>query len=59
MPEAEAGGAEAELQYVDVIEDTKDPQANPADEGKPRFINLSVLKYYATTMDDCAFTFRS
>jgi hypothetical protein len=35
VPEAEKGGAETELQYVEVIEDTKDPQANPADEGKP------------------------
>jgi hypothetical protein len=34
VPEAEEGGAEAELQYVEVIEDTEDPQANPADEGK-------------------------
>jgi hypothetical protein len=29
---------------VEVIEDTKDPQANPADEGKPRCINLSVFE---------------
>jgi hypothetical protein len=36
VPEAEEGGAEAELQYVEVIEDTKVTQANPADEGKPR-----------------------
>jgi hypothetical protein len=35
MPEDE-GGAEAELQYVEVIEDFEDTQANPADEGKPR-----------------------
>jgi hypothetical protein len=44
MPEAEEGGAEAELQYVQVIEDTEGTQANPADEGKaPVFQN-----YYAT-----------
>jgi hypothetical protein len=36
MPEAEERGVEAELQYVEVIEDTEDPQANPANEGKPR-----------------------
>jgi hypothetical protein len=35
VPEAEEGGAEAELQYVEVIEDTKGSQANSADEGKP------------------------
>jgi hypothetical protein len=39
VPEVEEGGAEAELQYVEVIEDTKDPQANPADEGKPDAFN--------------------
>jgi hypothetical protein len=36
VPETEEGGAEAELQYVEVIEDTEGTQANPADEGKPR-----------------------
>jgi hypothetical protein len=36
--EAEEGGAEAELQYVEVLEDTVGAQANPADEGKPRYI---------------------
>jgi hypothetical protein len=36
MPEAEEGGAEAELQYKEVIEDTEGTQENPADEGKPR-----------------------
>ena len=44
MPEAEEGGADAELQYVEVIEDTEGTQANPADEGKPRCINLSVFE---------------
>jgi hypothetical protein len=42
--ETEEGGADAELQYMEVIEDTEDPQANPADEGKPRCINLSVFE---------------
>jgi hypothetical protein len=42
--EAGEGGANAELQYVEVIEDTEDLQANPADEGKPRCINLSVFE---------------
>jgi hypothetical protein len=36
VPEAEEGGAEAELQYVEVIEDTDGIPANPADEGKSR-----------------------
>jgi hypothetical protein len=36
VPKAKEGGAEAELQYVEVIEDTEGTQANPADEGKPR-----------------------
>jgi hypothetical protein len=36
VPETEEGGAEADLQYVEVIEDTKGTQANPVDEGKPR-----------------------
>jgi hypothetical protein len=44
MPEAKEGGADAELQYVEVIEDTEDPQANCADEGKTRCINLSVFE---------------
>jgi hypothetical protein len=44
VPEAEEGGADAELQYVEVIEDTDDTQANPADEGKPQCINLSVFE---------------
>jgi hypothetical protein len=44
MPKAKEGGADAELQYVEVIEDTEDPQANCADEGKPRCINLSVFE---------------
>jgi hypothetical protein len=36
VPEAKEEGAEAELQYVEVIEDTEGTQANPADEGKPQ-----------------------
>jgi hypothetical protein len=36
VPEAEEGGTEAELQYVEVIEDTEGTQSNPAEEGKPR-----------------------
>jgi hypothetical protein len=44
VTEAEEGGADAELQYVEVTEDTKEPQANTADEGKPRCINPSVFK---------------
>jgi hypothetical protein len=35
VPEAEEGGVEAELQYVEVIEDTEGTEANLADEGGP------------------------
>jgi hypothetical protein len=38
VPEAEEGGAEVELQYVKVLEDTGSDQANTADEGKRRCI---------------------
>jgi hypothetical protein len=38
VPEAEEGGAEAELQYVELLEDTEGAQDNTADEGKPRCI---------------------
>jgi hypothetical protein len=48
VPEAEKGGAEAELQYVEVIEDTEGTQANPADEGKPDALTSVILKSYAT-----------
>jgi hypothetical protein len=43
VPEVEEGGAEAELQYIEVIEDTKDPRANLVDEGKPR---CNLTHYY-------------
>jgi hypothetical protein len=43
VPKAEEGGADTEL-YVEVSEDTEDPQANCADEGKPRCIVLSVFE---------------
>jgi hypothetical protein len=45
VPEVEEGGADTKLQYVEVSEDTEDPQANPVDEGKPRCINPSVFKF--------------
>jgi hypothetical protein len=48
VTEAEGGGADAELQYVEVNEDTEEPQANFAGEGKPWCINLSFLEIYAT-----------
>jgi hypothetical protein len=35
VPEAEERGADMELQYVEVSEDTEDPQANCDDEDKP------------------------
>jgi hypothetical protein len=44
VPEAEEGGADTEMHYVEVIEDTEDHHANAADEGKPRCIKLSVFE---------------
>jgi hypothetical protein len=44
VPESEEGGADVELQYVEVSKDTEDPQANCADEGKPRCIVLYVFE---------------
>jgi hypothetical protein len=45
MPEGGDGGADGELQYVDVAQDLNQspegPKANLASEGKPRIINLS------------------
>jgi hypothetical protein len=38
VPEDEEGGAEAALQYVEVLEDTEGAQANTVDEGKPKSI---------------------
>jgi hypothetical protein len=46
VSEAEEGGADAELQCVEVSKDTEDPQANYADQGKPRCINLSVFEMF-------------
>jgi hypothetical protein len=40
VPEVKEGGVDAVLQYVEVSEDTEDPQANCVDEGKPRCIDL-------------------
>jgi hypothetical protein len=37
-PESEERGAEASLQYVEVLDDTEGAQANVADEGKLRCI---------------------
>jgi hypothetical protein len=38
VPEAEEVGADADLQYVEVFDNTEGAQANTADEGKPRCI---------------------
>jgi hypothetical protein len=48
VPEAEEGGADTELQYVEVNQDTKEPQASIADEGKHQSINLSIFGNYPT-----------
>jgi hypothetical protein len=39
-----------ELQYVEVIEDTEDPQANYANEGKTRCINLSIFELLCSSL---------
>jgi hypothetical protein len=59
VPEAKEGGAEAELQYVEVIKDTEGTQANQTDEGKPQCINPVFYTLMQLSMDDCAFMFRS
>jgi hypothetical protein len=38
VSESEEGGAEASLQYVEVLDDTEGAQTNLADEGKLRCI---------------------
>jgi hypothetical protein len=51
VPEGGDEGADEELQHVFVAQDLdpspEGPKANLASEGKPRCINLSVLKSYA------------
>jgi hypothetical protein len=48
VPKAEEGGADTELHYVEVNQDTEEPYANVADEGKHQSINLSIFGNYAT-----------
>jgi hypothetical protein len=43
VSDADEGGADAELQYVEVNEDTEEPQDKSADEGKPRCISQNVF----------------
>jgi hypothetical protein len=38
VPESKEGGAEASLQYVEVLDNTEGAQANLANEGKLRCI---------------------
>jgi hypothetical protein len=38
VPEAEEVGADADLQYVEVFDNTEGAQANTSDEGKPQCI---------------------
>jgi hypothetical protein len=49
VPEGGDGGADGELQYVDVAQDLdqspEGPKANLASEGKLRIINPSFLNY--------------
>jgi hypothetical protein len=48
VSEAEEGGADTEVQYVEVNQDTDEAQASVADKGKHRSINLSIFGNYAT-----------
>jgi hypothetical protein len=48
VSKAGEGGADVDLQYVEMSEDTEDPQANCADEGKPQCIDLYVFEKYIT-----------
>jgi hypothetical protein len=58
MPEVDEGGADAELQFMGVNQDTEEPQASVADEGKHRSINLSIfLEIMQLLMNVCAFMF--
>jgi hypothetical protein len=60
VPEAEEVGADADLQYVEVFDNTEGAQANTADEGKPQCIEPSISKFILQlSMDACAFKFRS
>jgi hypothetical protein len=43
VPEAEEGGADVELQYVEVSEDTEDPRLTVLTKAKPWCINLIVF----------------
>jgi hypothetical protein len=47
VPETEEGGAEASLQYVEVLDDTEGAQANLADAGKHRCISPSFQSLYS------------
>jgi hypothetical protein len=38
VPEAKEVEADADLQYVEVIDDTEGAKSNTTDEGKPRYI---------------------
>jgi hypothetical protein len=48
-----------ELQYVEVIEDTKGTQATLPTKASPDAINPVLKILMQLSMDDCVFTFRS
>jgi hypothetical protein len=60
VPEGGDGGADGELQYVDVAQDLdqspEGPKANLDNEGKPE--SLTLLSNYAITFAMSAFTFQ-
>jgi hypothetical protein len=59
VPKVEEGGSDAELHFVEVNQDIKEPQASVADEGKHRGINLCIFEIMQLSVYVCAFTFRS
>jgi hypothetical protein len=59
VPEVDEGGSDGKLHFVDVNQDTEEPQASVANEDKHRNINLCIFKIMQPYMYVCAFTSRS
>jgi hypothetical protein len=50
VPEVEDGGSDGELHFVKVNQDTEEPQASVANEGKHRSIELSIFEIMQLSM---------
>jgi hypothetical protein len=59
MSEVEERGSNAELHFVEVNQDTEEPQTSVAHEGKHQSVNLSLFEIMQLPMYVCAFTFKS